>query len=108
MDAANQINVALGEDLGEDAVKNIGKLAQMFGEDEKLGLRGAMLSTASAINEVAQNSSAAEAYLVAFTARVAGAAGQAKVAQGDILGYASVLDQNMQQQEMAATAFQTL
>lgn len=108
VDAANQINVALGEDLGEDAVKNIGKLAQMFGEDEKLGLRGAMLSTASAINEVAQNSSAAEAYLVAFTARVAGAAGQAKVAQGDILGYASVLDQNMQQQEMAATAFQTL
>lgn len=108
VDAADKINVALGEDLGEDAVKNIGKLAQMFGEDEKLGLRGAMLATGSAINEVAQNSSAAEAYLVGFTARVAGAANQAKVAQGDILGYASVLDQNMQQQEMAATAFQTL
>ena len=108
VDAADKINVALGEDLGEDAVKNIGKLAQMFGEDEKLGLRGAMLTTGSAINEVAQNSSAAEAYLVGFTARVAGAANQAKVAQGDILGYASVLDQNMQQQEMAATAFQTL
>lgn len=108
VDAADKINVALGEDLGDDAVKNIGKLAQMFGEDKKLGLRGAMLSTGSAINEVAQNSSAAEAYLVGFTARVAGAANQAKVAQGDILGYASVLDQNMQQQEMAATAFQTL
>lgn len=108
VDAADKINVALGEDLGEDAVKNIGKLAQMFGEDEKLGLRGAMLATGSAINEVAQNSSAAEAYLVGFTARVAGAANQAKVAQGDILGYASVLDQNMQQQEMAATAFQNL
>lgn len=108
VDAADKINVALGEDLGEDAVKNIGKLAQMFGEDKKLGLRGAMLATGSAINEVAQNSSAAEAYLVGFTARVAGAANQAKVSQGDILGYASVLDQNMQQQEMAATAFQTL
>lgn len=108
VDAADKINVALGEDLGDDAVKNIGKLAQMFGEDQKLGLRGAMLATGSAINEVAQNSSAAEAYLVGFTARVAGAANQAKVSQGDILGYASVLDQNMQQQEMAATAFQTL
>lgn len=108
VDAVDKINVALGEDLGDDAVKNIGKLAQMFGEDQKLGLRGAMLATGSAINEVAQNSSAAEAYLVGFTARVAGAANQAKVAQGDILGYASVLDQNMQQQEMAATAFQTL
>lgn len=108
VDATDKINVALGEDLGDDAVKNIGKLAQMFGEDKKLGLRGAMLGTGSAINEVAQNSSAAEAYLVGFTARVAGAANQAHVAQGDILGYASVLDQNMQQQEMAATAFQTL
>lgn len=108
VDAADKINVALGEDLGEDAVKNIGKLAQMFGEDERLGLRGAMLATGSAINEVAQNSSAAEAYLVGFTARVSGAASQAKVAQGDILGYASVLDQNMQQQEMAASAFQNL
>lgn len=108
VDAADKINVALGEDLGEDAVKNIGKLAQMFGEDKKLGLRGAMLATGSAVNELGQNSSAAEAYLVGFTARVAGAANQAKVAQGDILGYASVLDQNMQQQEMAATAFQTL
>lgn len=108
VDAANMINVALGEDLGEDAVKNIGKLAQMFGEDKTMGLRGAMLATGSAVNEVAQNSSAAEAYLVAFTARVAGAANQAKVAQGDIIGYASVLDQNMQQQEMAATAFQNL
>lgn len=108
VDAADKINVALGEDLGEDAVKNIGKLAMMFGEDRKLGLRGAMLATGSAINEVAQNSSAAEAYLVGFMGRVSGAANQAKVAQGDIIGYASVLDQNMQQQEMAATAFQTL
>lgn len=108
VDAADKINVALGEDLGEDAVKNIGKLAQMFGEDDKLGLRGAMLATGSAVNALGQNSSAAEGYLVGFTARVAGSAAQAKVAQGDILGYASVLDQNMQQQEMAATAFQTL
>ena len=108
VDAANIINVALGEDLGEDAVKDIGKLAQMFGEDQKLGLRGAMLATGSAINEVAQKSSASEPYLAGFTARVSGAAHQARIAQADILGYASVLDQNMQNQELAATAFQNL
>ena len=108
VDAANMINVALGEDLGKDAVLNIAKLAQMFGEDKSKGLRGAMLATGSAINAVAQNSSAAEEYLVGFTARVAGAAQQAKVSQTSLLGYASVLDQNMQQQEMAGTAFQTL
>jgi len=108
VDAANMIKVSLGEDLGKDAVLNIGKLAQMFGEDKKMGLRGAMLATGSAINAVAQSSSAAEEYLVGFTARVAGAANQAKVSQTSLLGYASVLDQNMQQQEMAGTAFQTL
>ncbi len=106
VDAADKINVALGEDLGKDAVKDIGKLAQMFGEDKTKGLRGAMLATGSAINEVAQNSSAAERYLVDFTARVGGAANQAHISQANILGFASVLDQNMQQVEMAGTAFQ--
>lgn len=106
VDAADKINVALGEDLGKDAVKDIGKLAQMFGEDKTKGLRGAMLATGSAINEVAQNSSAAESYLVDFTARVAGAANQAHISQANIIGFASVLDQNMQQVEMSGTAFQ--
>ncbi|KAA6347955.1 hypothetical protein EZS27_004590 [termite gut metagenome] len=107
-DAANVINVSLGEDLGEDAVKNIGKLAQMFGDDKRVGLRGAMLSTASAINEVAQNSSASEQYLVDFTARVAGTGKQAGISQAQIMGFASTLDQDMQQVEMSATALQTV
>lgn len=107
-EAGDVINLSLGEDLGEGAVKNIGKLAMMFGEDDRLGLRGAMISTASAVNEVAQSSTAAEPYIVNFTARVGGVANQAKIAQANIMGYASVLDQNMQKEEMAATAFQTL
>ena len=32
--------------LGEDAVKNIGKLAQLFGDADSMGLKQAMLSTA--------------------------------------------------------------
>lgn len=108
IDAADKINVALGEDLGEDAVKNIGKLAMMFGEDKEKGLRGAMLATGSAINAVGQTSSAAEAYLVDFTARVAGAANQAQISQANIIGFASVLDQNMLRDETAATAFQNV
>lgn len=39
MAAADQLNVALGEDLGADGVKNIGKLAQLFGDDKKMGLK---------------------------------------------------------------------
>jgi TP901 family phage tail tape measure protein len=108
VDAGDKINVALGDELGKDAVKNIGKLALMFGEDKKMGLRGAMLATGSAINQLSQASSSDAGYLVDFTARVAGASHQAKISQADIIGFASVLDENMQQVEMAGTAFQTL
>lgn len=104
VDGADKINVALGDDLGDNAVSQIGKLAQMFGEDKAKGLRGAMLSTGSAINELAQNSSASAGYLVDFTARVAGVGKQAGFTQAQIMGLASVLDQNMQQDETAATA----
>ena len=108
VDGADKINVALGDDLGDKAVSQIGKLAQMFGEDKTKGLRGAMLATGSAGNELAQNSSASAGYLVDFTARVAGVGKQAGFTQAQIMGLASVLDQNMQQDETAATAVQNL
>ena len=108
VDGADKINVALGDDLGEKAVSQIGKLAQMFGEDKTKGLRGAMLATGSAVNELAQNSSASAGYLVDFTARVAGVGKQAGFTQAQIMGLASVLDQNMQQDETSATAVQNL
>lgn len=108
VEAADIINVALGEDLGEDAVKEIGKLAEMFGTTNTMGLRGAMLATGSAINTLAQSSSASERYLMDFTSRLSGAANQAKMTQAEVLGFASVLDQNKQQVEMSATAMQKL
>ena len=108
VDGADKINVALDDDLGDEAVSQIGKLAQMFGEDKTKGLRGAMLATGSAVNELAQNSSASAGYLVDFTARVAGVGKQAGFTQAQIMGLASVLDQNMQQDETAATAVQNL
>lgn len=106
--AADKINVALGEDIGQDAVKTIGRLAMSFGTDKTMGLSKAMLSTGSAINQLAQSVGSDASYLVDFTARVAGAAKQAKLSQADIIGFASVLNRNMQAVEMSGTAFQTL
>ena len=108
VDAADKINVALGDDLGEGAVRDIGKLSETFGDSDNMGLRGAMLATGSAVNELAQSSSAAAGYIVDFTARLAGVGTQAGFAQTQIMGFASVLDQNMQQQETAATALSQL
>lgn len=104
--AADQINVALGEDLGEDAVKNIGKLAQLFGDADSMGLKQAMLSTGSVINELAQSSSASEGYLMEFTARLAGVGNQAGMTQAQVMAFGSILDQSMVNVEKGATALQ--
>lgn len=108
VDGADKINVALGDDLGEGAVDKIGKLAHMFGEDEKKGLRGAMLATGSAVNDLAQASSANAGYIVDFTADLSGVGVQAGLTQAQIMGLASALSQNMQEEATASTVFSQL
>lgn len=108
VDGSDKIRVALGDDLGENAVDQIGKLAQMFGEDKTRGLRGAMLATGSAVNELAQNSSASASYMVDFTAQLSGVAIQAGITQSEMLGLASALDQNEQEAATSATVFSQL
>ena len=105
VDAGNMIKVALGDDLGDGAIDKVGKLAMAFGEDKEKGLRGAMLATGSAINELSQNSSAYAGYLIDYTARVAGFGKQLGLTQAQIMGYGAVMDENLLRDEMAATAF---
>ena len=110
VDAANQIQVALGEDLGEGAIRDIGKMADVFSRSTKeldgLGLKEKMLAIGSAINEIGASSSANEDYLVQFAGRLGGVATQAGLGIDKIIGFASALDQDMQQVEMSATALQ--
>ena len=110
VEASNQINVALGEDLGDDAIKNIGKLISVFetaqGDLQQMDLKDQMLAVGSAINSLGQSSTASEQYLVDFTQRLGGVASQAGISLQSILGYASALDQSGQAVEMSATALQ--
>lgn len=108
VDGADKINVSLEDDLGKGAVDKIGKLAQMFGEDKTKGLRGALLATGSAVNELAQNSSANAGYIVDFTADLSGVGIQAGMTQAQLMGLASALDQNMQEEATSATVFSQL
>ncbi|MBK5720146.1 phage tail tape measure protein [Dysgonomonas sp. Marseille-P4677] len=110
VEAGNQINVALGEDLGEGAIKNIGKMTDVYKlstkELENMDLKGKMLAIGSAINDLGMTSTASEAYMVSFTQRLGGVASQAGISIQNILGYASALDQSGQSVEMSATALQ--
>lgn len=104
--ASNQINVALSEDLGEGAIRNIGKLAEVFKLTQSMGVEKSFLSIGSAINALGQASTANEGYLVDFTQRIAGVAFQSGMSIQNVIGFASALDQTGQKVEMSATAFQ--
>lgn len=104
--AADQIQVALGEDLGEGAIRNLGKIADVLGYTKSMGIEKSLLSIASSINAVGQASTASESYLVDFTQRMAGVAAQTGISAANIIGFASGLDQSAMKVEMASTAFQ--
>jgi len=110
--AANKINIALGDVLGEGAMVTVGKLTNIYESTSKTlegkNLEEKMLAIGSAVNSLGQASTANEGYLVEFMKRVGGIAGQAKLSADQILGFASALDQQGQAVEMSATAFTKL
>ena len=108
VDGADKIGVALGDDLGEGAVDTIGKLAIAFGEDKTKGLRGAMLATGSALNEIVQNSPAQAQPVIEFTQQLSGVGQQAHLTQAQIMGFAAALDQNNQEMATASTVMSQL
>ena len=108
VDGADKIGVALGDDLGEGAVDTIGKLAIAFGESDRLGLRGAMLATGSALNEIVQNSPAQAQPVVEFTEKLSGVGQQAHMTQAQIMGFAAALDQNNQEMATSSTVMSQL
>ena len=108
--AANQIGVALSRDLGgtENAIRDIGKLTDIFHTKDMYGQEQAILKMGSAINELGMASTAAEGYLVNFAKRTAGIAPQAGVSVENILGLAATLDALGQRAEMSSTAYSKL
>lgn len=108
VDVANQIKVALGDDLGgnaEEAIKEVGKLTNVFKVGEKYGVdfRQSMLMVGSSINEVSANSAADAPFLIDMAKRMAGVSSQAGIAVQDIIGMAAALDEMGQTSEVSST-----
>jgi TP901 family phage tail tape measure protein len=93
---SNIIMVALGDDLGAEAVDQMGKLADIYG-------RG-VLNIGSAVNAAADSSRASAGYQVDFLNRLSGVANTAEVAAESIIGYGVALELNGQKTEAAGTA----
>jgi len=106
--AADQINVALGEDLGKDAITAIGKIVNIFHLKDQFGLEEAMLKVGSAINSAGQASEAQEGYIVDFLNRMGGIAPLANISATSIIGMAATLDSLGQTSEVSSTALSKL
>ncbi len=104
-EAAEIIKVAL-VDLGEGATQDIAKLTNIFGVEEMLGTKEAMLAVGSTVNVLSQNCTASKPYLVEFAKRMAGIGSQAGLTIPEIIAFGAVLDANGQKVEMSATAIQ--
>ncbi|MBO7608637.1 MAG: phage tail tape measure protein [Muribaculaceae bacterium] len=107
VEAADIINVAL-VDLGEGATQVIAKLTNIFGVEQMLGTKDAMLAVGSTVNVLSQNCTAAKPYLVQFAQRMAGVGAQARMTIPEILAFAATLDANGQKVEMSASALSRL
>ena len=105
--AADKINVALSKDLGdnaEDALKEIGKLVDIFKLESEYGIETSMLKVGSAINSLGMSSTASEGYIVEFSKRLAGIAPNANISIQNVLGLAATLDSLGQMSETSTTA----
>lgn len=101
--ASNQLNVALNE-LGEDGVLSLSKIAQLTGDVQRMGIEKSLLSIGSSINELSANSSASAGPIADFMRRVGGLAPVAKLATSDLAALGATADALGQPIEVAGTA----
>ncbi len=108
--AANQVNVALGDSLGdvETVMRELGKLTSTYKIKDAYGIEESLLRVGSAINELGMASTANEGNIVNFTKRMGGIAPLAKITIQEIMGLGATLDSLGQTPEVAGTALSKL
>lgn len=101
--ASNQLTVALNE-LGDDGVQSLAKIAQLTGDIEILGVEKSLLSIGSSINELSANSAASAGPIADFMRRIGGVAPIANLATSDLAAMGATADALGQQMEVSGTA----
>lgn len=103
--ASNQVNVALKEDLGDDALTALSKITEVMGLIPKMGVERSMLATGSAMFQLSATSTATAGNIVEFAKRLTGMARTAGISTDQLLALGSAADSMYLMPEVASTAF---
>lgn len=106
VEQANKMKVALGDDLSDESIREVGKMVNVYKVGEATGkdFAGAMDALGSSINEVSASGANQAGFLVDYLKRQAGIAAQTKLSAADNVGYAATFDEIGQSVEVSATA----
>lgn len=102
--AADQLSVALKEDLGQDAIVQLVKMADVMGLIPKMGVEKSLLAIGSSVNTLAQSTTSTGTYMTDYSRRLSGIAVQAHLSAAELFGLAAASDSTGQEVEVAATA----
>ena len=102
--AADQINVAIGEEMGEEALPALSKMVEVMGLIPRMGIEKAMLATGSAMFKLSTTSTATSNDIVEFTKRLTGVSRTAGITTDQLLALGSASSSMMLMPEVASTA----
>lgn len=102
--AADQINVAIGEEMGSEALPALSKMVETMGLIPKMGIEKAMLATGSAMFKLASTSTATSGNIVEFAKRLTGVSRTAGITTDQLLALGSASDSLFLMPEVSATA----
>lgn len=102
--AADKINVAIGEEMGEEALPALSKMVETMGLIPKMGIEKAMLATGSAMFKLSSTSTSTSTNIVEFAKRLTGVSRTAGITIDQLLALGSASDSLFLMPEVSATA----
>lgn len=102
--AADQINVAIGEEMGEKALPALSKMVETMGLIPRMGIEKAMLATGSAMFKLSSTSTATSSNIIEFAKRLTGVSRTAGLTTDQLLALGSASDSLFLMPEVSATA----
>ncbi len=102
--AADKINVAIGEEMGEKALPSLLKMTEVMGLIPRMGLEKSIEAVGSAMFKLSSTSTATSNDITEFAKRCTGVARTAGITTDQLLALGSAFSAQMASPEVAATA----